>query len=167
MKNNEQVKVVVADYSQKELIRRLINLYKYELSDFSKENINQFGLFEYKYLDHYWIEAERIPYLIYYKKCLAGFALVNKHVLLAKDKGAFSIAEYFVVKKYQRLGIGRVAAKYILDYHPGKWEVAVLKNNNKAIQFWKHVISKATGGNYIEQHPDTQIWEGPVFSFEI
>ncbi len=36
------------------------------------------------------------------------------------------------------------------ERHPGSWEVTELPRNEGAIRFWRRVIEKCTGGDYVE-----------------
>ncbi len=47
---------------EKALLIRLIELYNYEFSEFSNDDINEYGYYGYDYIDDYWNE-EVIPYL--------------------------------------------------------------------------------------------------------
>jgi predicted acetyltransferase len=63
----------------------------------------------------------------------------------------FSIAEFFIMKKYRRRGIGNKVAKDIFDRHKGDWEIHQLKSNLPAQAFWKKVIAEYTGEKYIDR----------------
>ena len=76
------------------------------------------------------------------------------------------MAEFFVLKKYRRQGLGTVAAQHVINRFPGKWEIRILDENQLAIQFWRQVINKLTAGQFVERTPDPQLWRGPVFSFK-
>lgn len=61
------------EYHQKATLRNLIELYKYDFSKFDPDDVNENGLYDYKYLDHYWTEKDRHPYFIRVEGMLAGF----------------------------------------------------------------------------------------------
>ena len=75
------------------------------------------------------------------------------------------MAEFFVLKKYRRHGLGTVAAQYVINRFPGKWEIRVHSENQAAIQCWRQAISDLTSGQFVERIPDSQLWCGSVFSF--
>ena len=162
----KDLRVVEAKESQKEILRRLLELYQYDLSGVTDDDVDQFGSYGYSYLDCYWLEEKRYPYLFLFRESLVGFALINKVNWLPENDGAHSIAEFFVLKKYRRQGLGTVAAQYVINRFPGKWEIRILSENQPAIQFWRRVIHDLTSGQFVERIPDPQIWHGPVFSFE-
>lgn len=151
--------VVKANYEEKGVLRNLINLYEYDLSEFNGNEPNSFGVFEYLYLDHYWtsqgIEEEgRIPYLLKANDKLAGFVLINNFSCLGRVDIEYTIAEFFVMKKWRRKGIGKAVAIELFKKHSGKWEVSQERENIDAQVFWRSIINEYTKGNYEEQKTD-------------
>lgn len=72
--HNEVVPVSIGD---KSVLRQLMELYKYDFSEFDKEDINEHGYLGYKYLDSYWTEKNRNAYFIKVDQKIAGFVLLN------------------------------------------------------------------------------------------
>ncbi|WP_010275222.1 GNAT family N-acetyltransferase [Paenibacillus senegalensis] len=166
---NYNIQVVQADVHEKQVIRNLIQFYQYDASEHSHDDPSPFGLFDYNYLDHYWTphgrDAEgRAAYLIRVNDSLAGFALINDHSILNKPDTK-TIAEFFIMRKWRKKGVGRQAALTIFDTHPGLWEVKQEKENKIAQKFWQSVIQSYTGGAYtrLESHPPA--WDGPLIYF--
>jgi predicted acetyltransferase len=94
----------------------------------------------------------------------AGFALVRKIIHEDKDnKFHYSMAEFFILKKYRKSGVGKQTAFHLFDLFPGTWEVAEIKENIPAQKFWRKIISEYTNDNYKEIQKDD--WEGPIQSF--
>lgn len=141
-----------------------MELYEYDFSEFSNSDLDENGRYGYKYLDNYWQEENRHPFFIKVDDKLAGFVLVNKHTYLSDDANA--IAEFFILKKYRRGGIGSNAAKQIFDMFPGKWEVTQTNQNKDAQKFWNKVVNEYTNGNYKEVVLDNEKWKGPVLTFD-
>ena len=162
-----KLKIIKATVDQKELIRRLLELYQYDLSTATGNELNQFGLYDYPYLDNYWTEAKRYPYLLQIDGTTVGFCLVNTYCVLPENNGAYSIGEFFVLKKYRRLGVGREVAVRIIKDFPGKWEIRVLEKNEEGKAFWRKVISDLTAGKFAEQSSDSETWKGLILSFSI
>lgn len=95
-----------ADISEKEIISNLMQFYFYDFSEFVEAHVEEDGLFkEYPYLDEYWTKEEHFPYLIISEGRLSGFGLVKAE--LSGDERTYSVAEFFVMKKYRRTGIGK------------------------------------------------------------
>lgn len=77
----ENVKLARISYEQKSVLRSLMELYQYDMSpyeDDSDNDVNEYGLYDYKYVDHYWTEEGRHPYFVKVSGKLAGFVLVRK-----------------------------------------------------------------------------------------
>lgn len=154
-----KITVQQASYAEKSILRNLTELYKYDLSEFDPEDdVNEFGLYEYMYLDHYWTEDGRYPYLVRADGSLAGFALVRE-----LEAGIFWMAEFFVMKKYRRSGVGRSAACELFRMYPGGWKVAQMETNVPAQVFWKKTIGAYTAGDYREIREAD--WDGPILAF--
>ena len=133
---------------QKSVFVQMMELYMYDFSEFSDDDINEYGYFGYSRIDDYWNEEGRYPFFIRVDGKLAGLVLVRsccEHNNLANPH---NIAEFFVMKKYRRKGVGKVAAMTIFDMFPGGWEVSQWKNNLPAQNFWKQIIHEYTNGTY-------------------
>jgi len=151
---------------QKPVIERLMQLYLYDFSEIEGHEINRDGLFEYRYLDLYWIDSDRHPFLMYAEGKVAGFVLVNSITYLDENEGARSIAEFFVMRQYRRKGVGKKAAIAVFDMFPGRWEVRQTQNNIGGRKFWRSVIPDYTGGRFTQTIADTEEWQGPIQSFD-
>ncbi|WP_025850328.1 GNAT family N-acetyltransferase [Paenibacillus ehimensis] len=149
-----------AAVEQKSVVRNLLELYKYDFTEFDPEDVNEHGLFEYPYLDHYWTEEGRHAFLVHVDGKLAGLALIRE---LGSDERVYSVAEFFVMKKYRRHGVGREMALALFNRFPGQWEVAQMEENVPAQMFWKRIIDEYTKGSYEEITRDD--WEGPIQTF--
>lgn len=167
MGKNPVMKISIEEvpFAQKFILRHLMELYQYDFSEISEDDISEQGLFGYKYLDHYWTEERRTPYLIRINSKIAGFAFVNGHLVHLREKNARSLAEFFVLRKYRRQGIGTEVAQRVFSTHAGPWEVTVNDFNKAALAFWRSAISNYTGGQYQEKFLDNSNWKGFVFSF--
>jgi predicted acetyltransferase len=141
-----------------------MQLYLHDFSEIDGSTISDDGLYDYSYLGEYWGVPDRAPFFIQAGGELAGFVLVNSWSVRGAT-GIRSIAEFFVLRKYRRSGIGRTAALEVFKRFPGSWEVAVMKANAGGTAFWRNVINAATGGRFREEAVDNDLWEGPVWSF--
>jgi predicted acetyltransferase len=151
-------------YEQKATLRNLLELYKYDFSEFDPEDdINPNGLYEYKYLDHYWTEDGRYPFFIKVDEKLAGFALVRNFGTNDMNQAVYWMAEFFVMKKYRKLKVGQSVANELFNRFSGFWKVAQIEANTPAQAFWRKTIERYTNGNYIEICEDD--WEGPIQTF--
>lgn len=133
---------------EKMLLIQLMELYNYEFSEFSNDDVNEYGYYGYDHIDDYWNEEGRFPYLIRVDGKIAGFALVCPHCEYREEEGARCIGEFFIMLKYRRQGIGKKVAMQLFDKHRGFWEVCYWKNNVPAGEFWKRVVEEYTCGQY-------------------
>lgn len=140
-----------AKENEKEIILNLMQLYTYELSFFEDETTNfqllDSGLYAMsKYIELYWKEENRHPYLLKFNGNLAGFVLERFN-----EENHNEIAEFFVINKYRKLGAGTFMAKEMFKRYKGKWEIRTLLKNKRAQEFWRKVVKEASDGNY-EEH---------------
>jgi predicted acetyltransferase len=133
---------------EKMILNNLMQFYFYDFSEFVDSDVEDNGLYGgYPYWDDYWISVEnRFPYFLKANGKNVGFVLVR--FIDSIDIPYFSIAEFFVMKKYRRLGIGKRAAMKVFDMHRGRWEVFQLERNIPAQQFWNNVITEYTLGRF-------------------
>lgn len=147
-----KIEIVQASEEDKEIMEMLMQFYFYDFSEFTNDDINNDGRYEeYPYLALYWEEKKnRFPYLVNVNGKHAGFVLVRYHDEHNED-ATFSIAEFFIMKKYRRMGIGKQVAWQIFDWHQGKWEVTQMKENKLAQAFWLNVINEFTKGTFTDE----------------
>jgi len=91
-----------AEPADKPTLWRLLQLYLHDFSEFLPTDLGPDGEFEYPYFDAYWTELGRAPLVIEAGGHLAGFALVRSGV-------PNDLAEFFVLRRYRRQGVGRQA----------------------------------------------------------
>ncbi len=93
---------------------------------------------------------------------LAGFALLNGWPAsgIAVDR---AIAEFFVLRKYRRTGLGTRAALHLIGSRLGTWEIAVARCNRPASRFWESVVRGAAGYACEEREGDGARWSGPIW----
>jgi predicted acetyltransferase len=139
-----------ATLEEKETLSNLMQFYIYDFSEFLDLHIEDNGKFDDYPLHDYWTEDNRFPYLIKLNGKNAGFVLV-KLINTDDDDSCFSIAEFFIMKRYRRAGLGNLIAKDIFKIHKGQWEVYQIDNNVPAQHFWKKVIEEYTGGKFTER----------------
>lgn len=143
-----EVKIESILLEQKSVLVQLMELYNYDFSVFSGDDINEYGYFGYAHIDDYWNESGRFPYFIRVDNKLAGLVFVCSCCEYNSLSNPHNIAEFFVMQKYRRKGIGRAAATQIFDMHKGGWEVTQWAENTPAQMFWKDVIGEYTKGEY-------------------
>lgn len=164
------VEVVPVLEEEKTILSQLIELYEYDFSEYENTDVNALGLYGYSYLDYYWTEPKRYAYFIKVDGKLAGFVMVCGHCYVSKDEDTLFMAEFFVMRKYRKHGIGKMAAKKVLDLHKGKWELTVHPKNPVSIKFWNRVIKNSVGDHYQKFENVSGIYEDDLaiaYLFEI
>lgn len=135
----------------KNTIYNLMQLYTYELALFEDDTATfvmlDTGLYVInKYLERYWKEESRNPYILKCNNKLSGFVL---HRFNEEDMN--EIAEFFVINKYRRTGAGAYMANEVFKLYKGKWEVRTLLKNEPAQKFWRNTIKNFTNNNFEEK----------------
>ena len=159
------IQVSPASVVERPVLRQLLELYQYDFSEFDGSDIGPLGLYDYPYLDHYWVEPERSPFLVRVNGNLAGFVLVARYNYLTGLKDTWAFAEFFIMRKYRHRGVGEHVARLIFDQYPGVWQVAQITENSAATTFWRKVIARYTHDNYQEHNLNNDHWHGPIQTF--
>jgi predicted acetyltransferase len=128
-----KIEVVKAVDDDRPVVRRLLQLYHYDLSEFDGSDVDSHGEYLHRYFDEYWLDRDREALLIRVNGTLAGLALVY-------TGEPHDVAEFFVMRKYRRRGVGRHAATSLFARLPGRWEVRQQLTNQSATAFWRSVI---------------------------
>jgi len=131
---------------QREILANLLEKYNYEFSQWDGRGVNPLGLYGYKYLDCYWLGGNRWAYFILADGGLAGFVMVNDFPEAPGTQTDFSVAEFFVMHKYRRAGVGSFAAKAVFGLHRGRWQLKYHPKNTASAAFWPKVVGEYTNG---------------------
>ncbi len=140
--------LVAVQCEEKEILRNLLEKYDYEFSQYDQRDVNALGLYGYNWLDCYWTEKNRYPFFIKVNGALAGFVMVNDHPEVEHEPMDYSIAEFFVMYKYRRMGLGVWAAHTVFDRFRGRWQVKRHPHNVTSVRFWDKAVGEYTGGAY-------------------
>ncbi|MCC7460988.1 MAG: GNAT family N-acetyltransferase [Gammaproteobacteria bacterium] len=82
----------------------------------------------------------------------AGFAMVRLGGQFpGREPVDFSMAEFFIDRRWRRHGVGQAAVRLILDRFAGRWEILEYLRNPGAVAFWRRVLGAYTGGRYQER----------------
>jgi len=133
------------------VLSNLLELYSHDLSEVFNLELGANGRFGYEKLPLYWSESERrFPFLIRAGTRLAGFALVTRGSPASDDPNDFDIAEFFVLRRHRRSGVGRRAAFLLWNRFVAHWIVRVSEGNQNGLRFWASVIAEYTRGTAVE-----------------
>ena len=167
MDDPQEVTLDRATSSDATLLSNLLELYVHDLSEVFPVELGADGRFGYDKLGLYWSEPERrFPFLIRCDTRVAGFALVMRGSPASEDPDVFDVAEFFVLRRYRRSGVGRRAAFLLWDRLPGRWFVRVSEGNRGGLPFWKGVIAEYTKGVATELTRAGAPHAWRVFSFD-
>ncbi|XXX76710.1 GNAT family N-acetyltransferase [Sorangium sp. So ce134] len=130
------------------LLSNLLELYIHDLSDvFPGIELGPDGRFGYDKLPLYWSERERrFAFIIRCAGRVAGFVLATRGSPAADNPDVLDIAEFFVLRRHRRSGVGRRAAILLWQRFPGAWTVRVSEGNAGALAFWRGVVTEFTSG---------------------
>ena len=132
---------------EKDVLYRLLQYSLFEESLNDGNEMNDEGIFEYKYFDNYFIDNDRDAY--YIKNAdnnkLLGFVMINTY--MQKSDNGHSIAEFMVIPKYRKNKIGKEIAIRCFNMYKGNWEVSPSIGSEQAYTFWKKVIDEYTNKN--------------------
>jgi predicted acetyltransferase len=136
-----------ARLKEKPIILSLLQPYLDELSHFTDERPDdkgENGIYLYPYLDAYWQEKTRFPYLLYSNTALAGFALVRK------DGDHWQMSEFYVKPEFRRRGLATACALLIFKKHSGLWRIGFNKHNHASRDLW-HKLAENLSHSHIEE----------------
>jgi predicted acetyltransferase len=160
------LQITAASPDERERLTALLQLYVYDLSQILGIDVGDDGRFLTPPLDAYWTDPRRHPFLIRVEQRLAGFALVQQRSRLSGDEAVCDMAEFFVMRRYRRQGIGERAATWFFDRFSGPWEVRQRMENHPATAFWRRAIDRYTRGRFEDLVLDDERWRGPVQRFD-
>ena len=103
-----QIEVVQAPQADAPALAALAELYIYEFTEFTDEDVGDDGGFGSDWLARYWTEPDSHAFIVRVEGRLAGFALVSRISEFEDGTQPWSMSEFFVMRKYRRHGVGRV-----------------------------------------------------------
>jgi predicted acetyltransferase len=155
-----------AKSEERPALENLVQLYCYDFSEMFPLEVGADGRFAaLNDLAPYWVDEWRHPLFILVGRTLAGFALVHERSRLTGAQGVFDMAEFFVMRRYRRQGVGRAAAFRLFETFQGPWEVRQRRENPAATSFWRKVIAGYTNGDFQESDLHGPEWTGVVQRF--
>lgn len=165
--SSSSTRLVPATPASGVLLGNLLELYIHDLSAaFPHVQLGQDGRFGYPSLPLYWSEPERrFPFLIEHGGQTAGFALVTRGLAPQAQADVHDVAEFFVLRRHRRAGVGRHAASLLWRELPGRWMVRVAEANPAALAFWSGVVAELPRVERSARVERSKPWQ--VFQFEV
>jgi predicted acetyltransferase len=142
--------------ADREAVTNLYQFYLYDFSEMLGFPVEANGLYEIgNDLDGCWEKPSRYTYLLKVDGELAGMAIVDDYKADpapdSDEPPTADIAEFFVMRKFRRTGVGRQFAFTLFDRFPGPWSVRQVAENTGGITFWRKIIDEYTRGAYQER----------------
>ena len=163
----DEVTLELATPADAALLSNLLELYIHDLSEIFAVEIGADGRFGYGKLPLYWSEHDRrFPFLIRSGGRIAGCALVTRGSPVTDDPEDLDVAEFFVLRRHRRSGVGRHAARLLWNRLPGRWIVRVSEGNRAGLHFWESVIREYTSGAFSESQRPGSPHGWRLYSFD-
>lgn len=149
-----KVKLIPAKLSDYPMIQNMARFYAYEMSRYCGHDSKDWacpddGLYECIDFKFYFVEENHYPYFIKVDDELAGFVLIDKKGTTSDVD--WNMGQFYVHARFQGRGIAWEVLKQVWNQYKGIWEVRVMPENTKALNFWRRVINQFTSGNYTEE----------------
>ena len=157
--------LVEATREDQPALLELAQYYAYDFSDLIDLDVDAGGRFPVAHLNRHFADAACHPFMIRVDGKLAGFAIHEGRSRLSGEVGVHDVAEFFVMKKYRRRGLGAAAATELFDRFAGQWEVREVRRNVAAMAFWRRVIGDYTKGAFTDTAWDDDRFRGTVQRF--
>jgi predicted acetyltransferase len=139
------LELIRAGAEHQSALGNLLELYIHDFSELVPMDVGDDGRYGYKSLPLFWSDNSRLPFLARLDGKLVGFVLVTHGPELFGDSEAWDMAEFFVLRRYRRRGIGTQLAEKVWLHCPGRWQIRVMEKNVLARKFWESRIAKFTG----------------------
>jgi predicted acetyltransferase len=141
-----EVVVRRATDDDRELVARLWQLDRHDLSQFWGTRPGPEGLFRPEVVATFFSDADRQAWIIEADGDIAGLAVTR-----LRDDGASSVFSFFVLRGLRRAGVGSLAATQLVAASPGRWAIAFQEDNVGAAVFWRRLASNLVGGAVREE----------------
>ncbi len=158
-----KISLITASIDKWALLESMLQLYAYDFSEFTNDDISECGDYGFgRLLRYYWNGENPDPFIIKVNDNIAGFVMVKNVEISGVEH--HSVTEFFILRKYRKFGIGKEVAQMIFNKFLGKWYIDVIQLNKPACLFWERVISDYTGGKY--KSSTNEEHKKAVFTFE-
>lgn len=143
------IRLIPVPKESKDTLYNMYQLYLYDFSPFTDDDINSCGLYEVR-VEHYWQDPRWNLYFIYHTGQIVGFLVVLFENYDVDPDPTHVIYDFMILRKYRRNGFGKEAAIQAFNLYQANWKVAQMSSNEPAIAFWRHVIREYTNDTYTE-----------------
>ena len=131
------------------ILTNLFEHYLHDMAEWFRFDTRDDGRYGYDMSLH-WSRGDQV-FLARVGNALAGFAIASSATKWLQPPDTHDVAEFFVIRRYRRSGVGEILATTIWNEIPGRWLVRVLERNAPAIPFWRTIIAKYTHHTQVEE----------------
>ena len=148
MINPADIHLIPATLNDYPTVQNMARFYIYDRTPFMQWECPEDGLYECIDFKHYFEDSACRTYLIRVKQELAGFVLLD-HYQYTKPID-WNVGEFFIIAKFQGQGVAQEVMKQIFNRYRGKWSIAVMPENIRAVQFWRKSVNSYCDNDYTE-----------------
>lgn len=141
-----QVVVRRATDDDRELVGRLWQLDRHDLSQFWGTRPGPDGLFRPEVVASFFSDPDRQAWVVEADGDVAGLAVTR-----VRHDGARSVFAFFVLRGLRRTGVGTQAAAQLIAGSPGRWAIAFQEDNVGAAAFWRRLVRDLVGDDVREE----------------
>ena len=158
----DHFRVKQIDRSLDKLLQNLLELYCHDMSEWFLFDANTEGLYTYSTED-IWQNNNIDVYVVYDGDIPAGFCLIDtdsgksseintdiNNDINSSETRVIDLEEFFIVRRYRKLGLGAAFAVDLWQRYAGLWLVRVYQNNLPALPFWRNIINRHSNGHSLE-----------------
>lgn len=126
---------------EREQLWNLLQKYLCEMSAYYPDlEVDGNGNYPYEHFEDYFSDPTRRAYIIYDGDSVAGFVMLNKISVFGEDID-HSVAEFFILPKFRRTGLGTDIFLVLRKQFKGQWEIKFDSTNAPAAAFWTKMTS--------------------------
>ena len=147
MTTDAPISLEIVTLDQASVLRNLFQLYAYDFSEQLPLDLAASGLFEPLLGEEWWTRDDHFPFFIRSAEAgkLVGFALARRGSRTTGESDVMDVAEFFVVRRARRRGVGSAAAHALFARFQTPWEIRVRESNSPAQKFWSRAIATWLG----------------------
>lgn len=143
-------KIQIVPLSRMEEMRKYLNLYLTELSEFDPDiKFDEKGMPIYKWFECYWDDKDRFPFYFIIDNEIAGLAMIRE-----LGNMLYEIAEFYVCPEYRKDGNAIWFATEITNLFEGQFVFSTRFTNPRAIKFWDKFAKLFE----LNEYHDDEIW---------
>jgi predicted acetyltransferase len=139
------IELVPVERQDATVLSNLFELYAHDFSEFMPFEVGDDGRFGVAEGSEWWEDPSSAALFIKADRKFAGFAILHRGSRVTHAPEVMDVAEFFVLRRWRRQGVGTLAAHALFRRHPGTWEVRVRESSPVALSFWPHAIRSFTG----------------------